>query len=115
MLRFSSHEIGILSGEALLVSDFDNNGPMWNEDGDRIARHYVAFSERFIAPPVVHLGISMWDADTGSNLRGDLRVEDITLNGFHIVFQTWSDTRIARMRVSWMAIGAVPDEQDFIL
>ncbi|MBM3606823.1 MAG: hypothetical protein FJX25_19655, partial [Alphaproteobacteria bacterium] len=32
-----------------------------------------------------------------------------------IVFHTWGDTRIARMRVQWMALGAVPDEQDFIL
>ena len=68
-----------------------------------------------MAPPVVHLGVGMWDLDSDRNQRGDLQVENVTLTGFDILFRTWGDTRIARMRVEWMAIGAVPDEQDFIL
>lgn len=115
MLRFATHEIGILRGECMIISDFDIQGPMWTTEGERETRHHIAFSERFVAPPVVQLGLGMWDLDGGCNQRGDLQVCDVTLNGFDILFRTWGDTRIARMRVQWMAIGAVPDEHDFIL
>ena len=37
----------------------------------------------------------------------------ITERGFHIVFRTWGDTRVARVRVGWMAIGAVRHVTDF--
>lgn len=99
----------------MVVSDFDSQGPMWTGEGDRSRRHRVLFPERFVAPPLVHLSLGMWDLDSGHNQRGDLLVENVSLTGFDIVFHTWSDTRVARMRVNWMAIGAVPDEQDFIL
>ncbi|WP_411837350.1 H-type lectin domain-containing protein [Paracoccus sp. ME4] len=115
MQRFAFHEIGIQRGEVMVVSDFDTQGPMWTGEGERIHRQPIVFDERFIAPPVVHVSMGMWDMDSERNQRGDLRVEAVTLTGFELVFQTWGDTRIARMRVSWLAIGAVPDEQDFIL
>ena len=115
MLRFATHEIGILRGEAMIIADFDVEGPMWTAQGERQVRHSVTFTERFVAPPVVQLSLGMWDLDGGCNQRGDLQVRNVTLNGFDILFQTWGDTRIARMRVQWTAIGAVPDEQDFIL
>ncbi len=98
-----------------MVSDFDTQGPMWTGTGDRSHRQKVEFDDRFVAPPIVHLSIGMWDLDSDRNQRGDLQVENVTLTGFDILFRTWGDTRIARMRVQWMAIGAVPDEQDFIL
>lgn len=115
MYRFAVHEIGILRGQVMMVSDFDTHGPMWVGDGPRERRHRVAFEERFIAPPVVQLGLGMWDLDSDRNQRGDLLVENVTLDGFDLLFRTWGDTRVARLRVQWMAIGAVPDEQDFIL
>lgn len=115
MIRFASHEIGIAHGAVTMVSDFDTQGPMWTDTGDRSHRQRVEFGDRFVAPPVVHLSIGMWDLDSDRNQRGDLEVENVTLTGFDILFRTWGDTRIARMRVQWMAIGAVPDEQDFIL
>ncbi|ODT61234.1 MULTISPECIES: H-type lectin domain-containing protein [Paracoccus] len=115
MLRFATHEIGILRGEVMIVSDYDTQGPMWTDQGERQVRQHVVFSERFVAPPVVQLGVGMWDLDRSCNQRGDLQAQNVTLTGFDIVFQTWGDTRIARMRVQWTAIGAVPDEQDFIL
>ncbi|WP_282028658.1 H-type lectin domain-containing protein [Paracoccus marcusii] len=115
MIRFATHEIGIARGAVTMVSDFDTQGPMWTETGDRSHRQRVEFGDRFVAPPVVHLGVGMWDLDSDRNQRGDLQVENVTLTGFDTLFRTWGDTRIARMRVEWMAIGAVPDEQDFIL
>nr|WP_111300785.1 H-type lectin domain-containing protein [Paracoccus saliphilus] len=115
MIRFSSGEIGVARGQVMLVSDFDSGGPMWTGQGDRHVRSHVTFDERFLMPPVVQVAVAMWDLDVSSNQRGDLEVENVTSAGFDIVFHTWGDTRIARMRVSWTAIGAVPDDMDFIL
>ncbi|MEE2862078.1 MAG: H-type lectin domain-containing protein [Paracoccus sp. (in: a-proteobacteria)] len=115
MLRFASNEIGIVQGDSLIVSDFDAGGPMWTGDGVRMTRQHVTFEERFLTSPVVHLGIGMWDLDSDRNQRGDLRVENVTPSGFDLVFSTWGDTRVARLRVQWIAIGALPDEQDFVL
>jgi hypothetical protein len=39
----------------------------------------------------------------------------VTTEGFEIVFRTWGDTRIARIRADWMAIGAVRDEDEWDL
>lgn len=115
MLRFNRHEIGISTGEAVVVSDFDENGPMWTGQGDRVSRCPVRFDESYLTPPTVHLSPSMWDLDVGTNQRGDLSAENVTSSGFDIVFRTWGDTRVARLRVRWMALGAVPDEDDFVL
>jgi hypothetical protein len=30
-----------------------------------------------------------------------------------LVFRTWADTRVARIRADWTAIGAVRDEEDW--
>jgi hypothetical protein len=51
--------------------------------------------------------------DQKTNSRVDLVAENITTEGFHIVFRTWGDTRIARVRADWMAIGAVQDEDNW--
>ena len=41
-----------------------------------------------------------------------LQAIDITESGFTASFETWDDTRIARMHVTWQAIGEAiyPDE-----
>jgi hypothetical protein len=73
----------------------------------------VAFSERFRDAPVVHLAMSMWDTDGDTNQRADLRAEAITEAGFEIVFRTWGDSRVARIRADWIAIGEVAGEDDW--
>lgn len=94
----------------MLFSDFADDGPMWTGSGPRESRHVIRFSEAFAAPPAVMVGISMWDTDGKTNLRADLTAERITEYGFDLVFRTWSDTRIARIRADWTAIGPLSDE-----
>jgi len=36
----------------------------------------------------------------------DVQAEAVNEQGFAAVFRTWGDTRIARVRVGWQAIGA---------
>jgi H-type lectin domain len=49
--------------------------------------------------------------DHSTNPRADIRSDNVTPTGFDIVFRTWSDTRIARIRADWTAIGTVQDDE----
>jgi hypothetical protein len=70
----------------------------------------VRFSEPFAAAPAVTVGISLWDVDTHGILRAEIRAEAVTAEGFEIVFSTWGDSRVARIRADWLAIGPVDDD-----
>ncbi|MDO5621357.1 MAG: H-type lectin domain-containing protein [Paracoccus sp. (in: a-proteobacteria)] len=108
MLRFSHHAIGVQQGRQILFSDFENDGPMWTGNGPRHVRVHVLFPQPFLATPAVQLSMSMWDSAGDSNQRGDLSAENISAEGFDIIFRTWGDSRMARVRADWTAIGAVP-------
>ena len=105
MKRIESSAVGILQGSHLLFSDFIDDGAMWAGQGDRESRFSVRFSESFRAVPSVIVHIGLCDLDHQRNTRAVLIAENITPNGFDIVFRTWGDTRIARIRADWMAIG----------
>jgi hypothetical protein len=115
MIRLRTPLVGIDRGSRTLFSDFEDDGPMWSGTGPREARVPVAFSEAFRAPPVVHVSISMWDTDGATNQRADLRAEAVTEAGFDLVFRTWGDSRVARIRADWMAVGEVAGEDDWDL
>lgn len=113
MKRITAGKVGIVQGSRVLFSDFVNGGPMWTGDGAREARAHVAFSEPFLAPPAIKTTISLWDFDKDSNLRAEITSEKVTEAGFDLVFRTWGDTRVARVRADWLAIGPVRDEEDW--
>jgi hypothetical protein len=112
MKRFNG-PIGLQQGSKILFSDFAHDGAMWSGSGPREVRHMEAFREAFVEPPIVSVGISMWDVDRNTNSRVDISAENVTAKGFDIVFRTWADTRIARIRADWMAIGPARDEEDW--
>ncbi len=105
--------IGIEQGSRILFSDFVDDGAMWTGTGPREVRHQQSFKEAFVEPPLVTVGISMWDIDHQTNSRVDIAAESVTAKGFEIVFRTWANTRIARIRADWMAIGKARDEDDW--
>ncbi len=115
MRKLRSHLFGIDSGSLVLFSDFLDDGEMWTGDGERILRRYVEFSEAYANPPVVNVTMSMWDIDGATNQRVDIAAADITAEGFTIVFQTWGDTRVARVRADWTAYGEAHDEEGWDL
>jgi hypothetical protein len=51
--------------------------------------------------------------DSAANPRADISTDHVTRERFDIVFRTWSDTRVARVRVRWMDIGAAFHEDDW--
>ena len=113
MKRFNSSSIGVDQGSTILFSDFEDGGKMWTGNGAREVRVAVVFAEPFRAAPAVMVGVSMWDLDQKTNQRSDISADRITATGFDIVFKTWSDTRVARIRADWTAVGAVSDEDDW--
>lgn len=115
MKRFNNHLVAIDQGDVVLFADFEHGGDMWTGTGPRERRLEVRFSEEFRSEPAVHVSISLWDVDTGSAVRAEVTAEAITAKGFEIVFRTWLDTRVARVRVAWMAIGELPHEDDWEL
>jgi hypothetical protein len=113
MKRINSQFMGIDQGSKVLFSDFADDGIMWAGHGPRESRHSITFSEPFRTLPVVTASISMWDLDQKTNLRADISAENITETGFDLVFRTWGDTRVARIRADWTATGALPDEDQW--
>lgn len=113
MIRISSAQIGVVQGNRVLFADFADGGPMWTGHGDRESRHAVTFPEPFKQAPAVMIGLSMWDIDHKHTSRADVSAENVTRTGFDIVFRTWGDTRVARVRADWTAIGAVHDDDDW--
>ena len=115
MKRFESHTIGIDQGDVILFSDFEDNGAMWKGEGPRAARRTIQFSEAFQDLPSVNLQLSMIDMSNDAYIRADLHSEDVSTTGFDIVFRTWGDTRVARIRVAWQAIGPLANEDTWDL
>jgi H-type lectin domain-containing protein len=105
MKRLRNHLIGIDQGDVVLFSDFEDGGEMWTGRGQRERRRRVSFEEPFSSLPTVHVSISMWDVDNETPMRADVMAETITKEGFDLVFRTWGDTRLARVRIAWFAMG----------
>ena len=104
----------IHDGETEIFSAFDNGGPMWTGSGPRTERRHIRFEQPFLDAPSVHVALSMWDIASGANQRADLQAENISHEGFDLRFTTWGDTRVARARARWMAIGPVLYEEDWL-
>jgi hypothetical protein len=114
MKRLQNHLLGVDQGSVVMFSDFENGGTMWTGQGPRMTRKKINFGERYRSPPAVHVAMSMWDMDHNKNNRADLKAEQVTEEGFDLVFRTWGDSRVARVRADWMSLGELrhADEWD---
>ncbi len=115
MKRLKNHLIGVDQGDVPLFSDFKDGGEMWIGTGPRERRKPVAFSEPFRSPPAVQVGLSLSDMDSGPHHRAEVTAENIGNEGFELVFRTWGDSRVARVRMTWLAIGELPHGDDWFV
>ncbi|NSY40575.1 H-type lectin domain-containing protein [Leisingera sp. ANG59] len=113
MKRLRNPRTGVEQGDVTVFSDFEEGGEMWTGSGPRVRRKPVTFGEAYASPPAVHVSVSLWDMDTSAPVRAELVAENITCQGFDIVFRTWADSRAARLRASWLAIGELPHADDW--
>lgn len=115
MRKYIGSLIGVDQGNEEVFSDFAAGGEMWTGHGSRERRKRITFSEPFRTQPSVQVSLSLWDMDQRANVRADIAADNVSPKGFDLVFRTWSDTRVARVRMSWMAIGEVSSEDDWDL
>jgi hypothetical protein len=113
MRRLSNPRTGVDQGETEVFSDFEKGGEMWTGEGARERRKPVSFSAAYRHPPAVQVSVTLWDMDTSAAVRAHLLAENITCTGFDLVFRTWADSRVARVRASWLAIGELPFGDDW--
>jgi hypothetical protein len=110
MMQHIQGNFGNDQGEVMPFSHFENDGPMWSGTGEREVCHRVTFAVPFARPPVVHVSVTMWDLAAEVAARLDIRSQKIDQEGFTLRAGTWSDSRIARLRLSWLAFGACRDD-----
>lgn len=113
MKKLSTHTVGVDSGDVVLFSDYEDGGDMWTGRGQRERRRRIKFSEKYNSEPTVQLSLSLWDVDASTTMRADLQAEAVTKSGFDMVFRTWGDTRVARVRIAWTAIGEMSELDDW--
>lgn len=113
MQRLRNPRTGVDQGDLVLFSEFDSGGSMWTGEGARERRKAVKFKDSYRQPPVVHVSISLWDMGTDAAIRAELVAENITTTGFDVVFRTWGDSRVARLRAAWIAVGELPFDDDW--
>ncbi|HEX3852260.1 MAG TPA: H-type lectin domain-containing protein [Polyangiaceae bacterium] len=75
-------------------------------DERRSFRQAISFERAFSAPPVVQVGVVGLDASKDDNLRFSLRAEQISAHGFTLRVETWLNTKIWSVEISWLAIGS---------
>jgi hypothetical protein len=64
---------------------------------------------------MVTVGISTWDTGGDTNQRADLRAAAVPAARFERVVRPWGDSRVARIRADWMALGELPAGDDWQL
>lgn len=113
MKTFTGRSVAVDQGRVDLFSDFEDGGAMWTGTGNRERRRTIVFSQPFTEPPLVHVSLSLWDMDSKANARAEVKADKIETDRFDVVFATWGDSRIARVHVAWLAIGALINEDDW--
>lgn len=109
----STASLGILQGSHMMFADFTTGGDMWTGSGQRERRHRVTFSDSFMTEPSVMVSISLWDMAQETAVRADIAAENVGIDGFDLVFRTWSDSRVARIRADWLALGPMRAEDEW--
>jgi hypothetical protein len=99
--------LSLLSAIVVLGSSLEGWSLLEPTDGERRSfRQAVAFEREFSGPPVVQVGVVGIDASKDDNLRFSVRAEDISAYGFTLSVETWLNTKIWSVEISWLAIGS---------
>lgn len=93
--------------ETKTVSVFSHypNGNMWTGSGSRSEDVHVDFSTKFRNPPAVTVALSQVDAGNAANLRVNAHVTHVTDDHCTIRVDTWADTKLASVAVTYVAVG----------
>jgi hypothetical protein len=98
--------LSVLSSVVVLGASLEGWSLLDPNGADRTFRYPVHFNQAFSFPPVVQVGLVGVDASKDDNLRVRVRAVDITANGFSLEAETWLNTKLWSVEVSWLAIGS---------
>ena len=94
---------------AIIVFDqFTQDWTLAQENASEEPRSFVSnilFDAPFSNVPIVHVGLSGFDIDQRDSARISVHAEAISPNGFDLRIQTWLNTRVYKVEVSWIALG----------
>jgi hypothetical protein len=76
--------------------------------GQRIYTTAMQFDSPFREPPKVTVAFNGQDVDATTNNRIRVIAEDITADGFNLIYVTWADSIIYSIWTTWTAIGLKP-------
>ncbi len=72
-------------------------------NGARLDKKYVSFSPAFSSIPKIVLSLKSLDSSHSYNLRVDTNSQGVTPVGFWLTINTWADTKLYGVTVSWTA------------
>lgn len=99
--------LNLLSGVeklSYLAENWTLRGPGTPGENRRFVRQ-VVFEQPFLTTPILHLGIVGLDISNEDYSRLTVRSEALGPDGFTLVAETWFDSQIFRVDVSWLALG----------
>lgn len=76
-----------------------------DDDERRVFTTKVAFEREFRQAPVVQVALAGFDISNDSAARLSTKAVDITSTGFVVHVETWRNTRVWSVAVSWVALG----------
>ena len=80
------------------------NDYMWTGQGPRGVQKFIHLpSGLFNGTPQVMAALACIDSSEQANLRVDVSVDMISNNYFRVSVDTWADTKLAMIKVAWMA------------
>jgi len=74
-------------------------------DGRRVYEQNIYFEKPFSCPPVVKVSLAGFDISNAANARLRVRALEVQSEGFVLEVETWLNTIIWSVDVSWIAIG----------
>ncbi|MEA2665940.1 MAG: hypothetical protein QOI11_2884 [Candidatus Eremiobacteraeota bacterium] len=72
--------------------------------GDRTYERYVVFQPPLAVLPVMHVALSVLDADATANVRVNVIATNVSTSGFSLRIEAWADTILYAVKASWLAI-----------
>jgi hypothetical protein len=103
MVAGEVRELPIQSGE---LSKNRGNNPDWGLHegfGRRTYSAHITFSQSFSAVPIVRVSLRGADVDHERNFRLDVWAENVTRDGFDLVYSTWHDSIVYGATATWVA------------
>jgi hypothetical protein len=80
------------------------NDYMWTGNGPRHFEKFISLPQNlFTGTPQVMAALATVDSSAGANLRVNVKVDLVSNNYFRVTIETWADTKLAMIAVSWMA------------